>query len=439
MADSPILSIIGPSGLDSSAIIDALVNVRRNPIRRLEAQRARLQKQTTELGTLKTRLSALRSKAASFDTPAELRASTATSSDSTVISAIATGSANEGTYALNVTALAQADSKLSTGVSQKTGLAIGSGKITLASAGKTYDIQLTDPTDLEGIKNAINASEAPVTASIIDDGSGTNQFKLVLTADSTGTAASFTVDTTSFVPSGGAFSFSTLAAASDAAFTLNGIPVTRGSNTVTDVVQGVTLTFQKTGSATVGVSRDRAKVKERIKELVNAFNDVIDLFRANSRSENKDTTAVLYGDPTLRSGQSAIRGVIDEQVTAAGNYQTLASVGIKTGADGKLSVDDTQLSAALDADYDGVVALFTTANSGIAQKVQSVMLTYENNSIRTRTDSIRNRIRGINEQVNGLEDRLDKYIEHLRKKYADLDAISGRLQAQGAALAGLGG
>lgn len=439
MADSPILSIIGPSGLDSSAIIDALVNVRRNPIRRLEAQRAKLQKQSTELSTLKTRLSALRSKAAAYDTPVELKASTATSSDSTVISAVATGSANEGTYAVNVTALAQADSKLSTGFSQKTGLTIGSGKITLASGGNTYDIQLPAATDLEGIRDAINASTAPVTASIIDDGSGTNQFKLVLTADATGTAAGFTADTTNFVPSGGALSFSTLATASDATFTLNGIPVTRSSNTVTDVVQGVSLTFQKTGTATIGVSRDRAKVKERIKELVTAFNDVIDVFRNNSKSENKDTTAVLYGDPTLRSGQSALRGVIDQQVTSAGNYQTLASVGIKTGSDGKLSVDDAALTAALDADYDGVVSLFTTANSGIAQKVQTVMLSYENNSIRTRTDGIRSRIRGINEQVDQLEDRLDQYIEHLRKKYADLDAISGRLQAQGAALAGLGG
>jgi flagellar hook-associated protein 2 len=439
MADSPILSLIGPTGLDAGAIIDALANVRRNPIRRLESQRAKLQKQSTEFGTLKARLAALRAKAASLDTPAELRATTTTSSDPTVISVTSTGAAGEGTYAINVTQLAQADSKLSVGVAQKSGLAIGSGKITLASAGKTYDVNLAGATDLEGIRDAINASAAPVTASIIDDGSGANQYKLVLTGDATGAASAFTVDLGSFVPAAGAFSFSSLSTPQDAVFTLNGIQVSRASNTVTDVVAGVTFSIQKAGSVTVTVSRDRAKVKERIKELVAAFNDVLDVFRANSKGENKDTTAVLYGDPTVRSGQSALRGVIELEVPAAGTHTTLASVGIKTGADGRLTVDDTVLSNALDADYDGVISLFTAASSGIAPKVQSAMLSYENVSIKTRTDGIQNRIRGINDRVDDLEGRLEKYIEQLRKKYANLEALAGRLQSQGAALGALGG
>lgn len=440
MAD-PIVSFIGPSGLDTGAIIDALANVRRSPILRLQAQAAKLQKQSTEFGNLRARLEALRSKASAIDTVNELRANTASSSDATVLTASATTSSTEGVYAIAVTSLAQAASKISTGVAQKTGLAVGSGKLDITAGGNTYTIDVGTNSDLEQIRDAINASDAPVTATVIDDGTGTNQYKLVLSSDTTGVSSDFTVDLTNFTPQAGPFSLSTLNSAQDAVFTLNGATIHRSSNTVTDLVPSVRISLQKAGaSATVTVSKDRDTVKNRIKDLVSAFNDLNDVFRANTNPDTKDTTGVLYGDSTLRQAQFKVRGVLDTRLTGTGSaYDSLASIGITTGRDGRLSVDDAKLTAALNADYDGVISLFTTASTGIAVKAREVATSIGDNSVRLRTTGIQSRIRSINAQVNNLEDRLDDYIEQLRKKYSALDSLAGRLQAQGSALSTLGG
>ena len=120
--NTPLVSLIGPSGLDTAAIIDALARVRRGPILRLEQQRAKLQKQNTEFGTLRTRLEALRAAAAKIDTSGELRAFSAVSSNQTALTAATSASAVEGTFNITVNALAQAESKLATGVAERTGL-----------------------------------------------------------------------------------------------------------------------------------------------------------------------------------------------------------------------------------------------------------------------------------------------------------------------------
>src|SRR5436190_1755284 len=207
MAD-PIATFIGPSGLDTGAIIQALANARRSPILRLQAQAAKLQKQSTEFGNLRTRLETLRSKAAAIDTVNELRANTAASSDPTVVTASASTGATEGVYSITVTSLAQAGSQISTGVSQKTGLAVGSGKIAIGVGANTYVVDIAANSDLEQIRDAINASAAPVTATVIDDGTGTNQYKLVLSSDSTGVSSGFTLDTSNFTSPVAGFGFS---------------------------------------------------------------------------------------------------------------------------------------------------------------------------------------------------------------------------------------
>jgi flagellar hook-associated protein 2 len=437
--NSPLLSLIGPSGLDTGAIIDALASVRRNPIRRLEAQRAKLQKQNTEFGTLRTRLDALRAKAASLDAGSELRAFSASSSNATALTALTTSGASEGTYTITVDSLAEAESKLSSGVSARTGVAIGSGTITITANGTAHHVTIAAGSDLEGIRDAINSSGAPVTATIIDDGSGTDPFKLILTSESTGTAGAFSVDLAAFTPQVPSFLFSALATGQDASITLNGTTIVRGSNTLTDVLDGVTLTLLAEGqSSTVTITKDRAAVKSKIQELVAAFNDVFDLFKAHASAELKDTTAVLYGDATLRGAKSAIESVVRRTVTGTGSsYDTLESVGIRIGADGRLAVDESKLTDALTADFDGVIALFTATGAGIASHAQSVSLGFQASSLKARTDGIQTRLRGIVRQLDQLEEGLERYIESLRKKYAALDGIVGRLQTQAGALGAL--
>jgi flagellar hook-associated protein 2 len=442
MVDSSYQSpFIGASGLDTNAIISALASVRQTPILRFQSQVAKLQKQTTEFGTLRTKLDARRTKASAIDTAAELRAYSASTTDQTVATASASSGATEGVYALTVTNLAQAASRISGGFTKSSGTAVGSGSISITSGTTTYHVSVSPNSDLTQIRDAINASGAPITATIIDDGSGTNQYKLILSGNTTGASSAFTVDTSGFTPAGSPLSFSTLNAAQDATFSVNGATIHRASNTVTDVIPGISLSLLKGNgaTATVTVSKDRDTVKSRIKDLVSAFNDLNDEFRTNNNSAAKNTTAVLYGDATLRSTQSRIRSILDTNVTGTGsNYTSLASIGITTDSNGKLNVDDAKLTTALQNDYDGVIAIFTNQTNGIAVQARETAQSVEDHSIRSRTDGIQARIRSINNQITTLQDSLDSYISGLRDKFANLDAIAGRLQAQGGALSALG-
>jgi flagellar hook-associated protein 2 len=343
MASTPLIGFNGfATGLDTQAIIDALSGVKRVPILKLEAQKAKLQKQQTEFGSLKAKLEALRTKANGIDSLSELAAFSTATTDSTVATATAAGGATSGTYSIVVNNLAETESRALTGVAAKTGVAIGSGTINFAVGGENFGVVIPANSDLEAIRDAINESDAPVSATIINDGTPGTPYRLVVTSDASGAAAAFTPDLSQFTPASGALAFTTLSTGQDAQFTLNGLPLTRSSNSVADAITGVTLNLAKETSGgvaaatTVTITEDHEKVKTKVKELITALNDVLDVVRTQSNHELRESKAVLYGDSTIRRIASTLRGAIDTEVDSGSVYSTLASIGVKTGTDGRL-------------------------------------------------------------------------------------------------------
>jgi flagellar hook-associated protein 2 len=436
------------SGLNSGAIIDALMNVERLPIVRLQSQKARLNQQNDIFGKLDGKLDALNSVLQKMDTTNELASFTATSSDETKVKVTAGGNTTSGAWTVNVTQLAQAMSRSTSGFADTNSTNVGTGRFDITSNGQTWNIDLSAnaTNTLEDIRDAINNSSAPVSATLINDGTGVKPWRLVVTADSSGAANAVTFDLTNFTVADPAFNLdqagSILQQAQDAILSINGLSLTRSTNKISDAITGLTLDLQATGTSSITASADNAGVKKKVKEFVDAWNAIVDITAPQGVvSSSGQSSAVLFGDSGLRGMSSRLRSALNTVAGGTSNYKTLSAIGIRTGTDGKLSLDESDFDAALSADFAGVLNVFTDSSSGAAESLKTAVddLTDPvDGLIESRRDGIASRIKTIDSRINDLEKRMEKFEERLTAKYAALEKLVSSFQAQGSALQGFG-
>jgi flagellar hook-associated protein 2 len=368
------------SQIDVASIVDSLMNIERAPVYNMQSQVATLQSKLSAFQSINTKLSSLSNKVNTMlfgDTDAPIlkpfsfndRLSESvfskckvTSSDEASISAIASNVNSTGSYAITVSNLAQARSISSSGFADATTTTVGTGTLTIATGSNdpvTLTINSTNNT-LTGIRNAINNANAGITATIINDGSS-SPYKLLVTANAAGTANSFTLNTDSLT-GGQDLGFTQRQGAEDAVFTLNGISITKSSNTVSDVIDGVTFILKKesASSATLEVSRDIDGIVGSLQGIVTSYND-INSYINNQFAYNSTTkkAGTLSGDSTLRRIQSQLQDGLTESVSNRFSSITVAGqVGIDFNRDGSLSMNESKLREALSNDFSSVAALF---------------------------------------------------------------------------------
>ena len=439
------------SGMDTRAIIDALMNVERIPILRLQNKKQVLSQQDGIYSQLKTLLDDLRTKAEAVDTPQEIGAFTATSSNEHlgVSAAGAAGApAVAGTYDISVLNLAKAESRATGGFADQDTTDIGSGTFTITVGTDVHTVDLSaNPTNtLQDVRDAINASGAPVTATIINNGTSTDPYQLVLSSDETGVANSFAVDLTGFTTTNPTlFNIddpvaSRLQAAEDSHVQINGLDVYRPSNKITDAVQGLTLDLQTTlNNAQVTVETDTEGIKNNIQEFVDAYNSIMDIIHGQGQvDESGQTNAVLFGDSGLRGIAGQLRTALNTEASSTGSlYATLAAIGVTSGSDGNLSIDSGDLDDAIADDLAGVLSLFANTTDGVAETFKNLADTLTDpvdGIIQARRDGIESRKENIDDRIADLEDRLDRYEQRLVNRFASMETLVSSFQAQGAAL-----
>ncbi|MEZ0151377.1 MAG: flagellar filament capping protein FliD [Candidatus Reddybacter sp.] len=378
------------SGLDIENLVTQLVAAERAPTETsLIRKSAQYQGQLSAFGALKGALSGFQSSLSALKSLSTYTERRATLSEVTTLSATASNTAAAGNYAVEVSQLAKAHSLASGSYSAITDV-VGEGTLNFRFGTTDYTgptpgpeaytsftqngdkaagsvvIDSTNST-LAGIRDAINDADVGVSASIINDGSG---FRLLFASTDTGAENSLEVSVTESGPAGlSAFAFnassinlSQTVAAQDAAFTVNGLPVTSASNDAGGVVSGLELTLkaETTGvPVDITVSRNSAAIKSALSGFVSAYNGLIDTTNALS-SYDPDTqeAGLLLGDATLRGVTGRLRSEINDAISGVGSYNTLASIGITTGSDGKLVLDQADLDKVLEEDFDALSALF---------------------------------------------------------------------------------
>lgn len=381
------------SGVLTSELVDQLVQAERAPTENRLAQKTeRTQALISAYGTLRSAVTELRLPMRQLSAPDNLKAFSATSSNEDVAVSVDSSKANRGTYSVDVTSLASAQALASRDVfADRDKTSVGQGTMTLSVGDNTTNIVIDSSNDtLQGLANAINDSDAGVSAGVIDTGSG---FQLVLSADETGTANAVSIsvsgdsagtDTDAQGLSRFAFNTSMDAgaglnetiAASDAVMSINGVEVTRSTNSFENVIDGLTFDLTATGTSTVKVEQDLGAVADRVQGFVEKFNglqetiDALAGFNAESGSGS-----LLTGDSVIRGIQNQLRQVLTRVVPGLedASVRSLADVGITTNFEtGSLEFDREKFMAQLKANPDDVTALFAEQGRATDSQVEFV-------------------------------------------------------------------
>ncbi len=311
------------------------------------------------------------------DRTAYLTSSTSTSA-STYMSATVEEGTDLDTHTITITQVAKANILgSSTQDSRYTALGV-SGTFTLGTSTGSASITVDEDMSLGDIADAINAEQSTsgVKASVMKVSD--TSYQLVLTSVETGktitasdTSGTVLTSTLGLLTSSGAIDSSkVLQSAQKAIFSVDGVTITRSSNDIDDVLDGVTLHLYSAPSTdtalTLEVSNDLTAIKDAITALVETYNTLRDFVVTNqttTSSGTADDSATLYGDSTLRSIASTLQSIL-----SSGTSDTsLAALGITFDDNNKLVVDDSALGNALLDNLDDIQALFSytmTSSSG---------------------------------------------------------------------------
>ncbi|UCH81553.1 MAG: flagellar filament capping protein FliD [Nitrospiraceae bacterium] len=441
------------TGIDYNELISQLIEIRRRPIDILETKRTDYNSKISTYAELSTKLSDLRNALNKLKTTSGFYVKTSSASDSTVIDSTATGTASVGNYSVSVTTLASAEKEVhnGTGLTASTDIvnSSGSDKVFQYTYGTSQrSLTVADGTTLDGLKNLINddTSNPGVTATVVND--GTN-YRLVISGNETGAANTVTIDTGTTLDGTGstvdftASAFAENKTAADAEFTVDGLQITRSTNSISDVINGVTLTLKKeNSSSTVTVSADNESIKEQIQEYVTSYNDVVSFISTNSIYDtNTKESGIFVGEGTTRHIQDNLRTLASNSVSGlSGSLSILAQIGITTDYEtGNLEINSATLETKLGTNLDDVADLFKDSTEGIAVKMSdyiSNILSKVDGSIELRKDGLQDVINSISNTIRNMEYRLEKAEDDMVRKFSALELLVGNYNTIGNYLTG---
>lgn len=281
----------------------------------------------------------------------------------------------------------------------------------------TKTISIGAGADLTAVATAVNSAEMGLTASVIDTGAS-NSGRYVLSVEGAfGADAAFSLSTTA--SSGIVPTFSRSQAAADASLTVNGISVSRASNTISDVIDGVTINVmgQTAGTGQVSIVRNTESVENQLRGLVDAYNVMESAFDdlANPDSTNA-LGGVFSGNSSFRLIRDSVRSIfLNPSSTGTANLTYLSDVGISFTRDGKLTIDEPRLTAALSDNFDDMITMFsadTNNQSSFGQASRGIA-----GDAIVRLDGLLARDGVVLTQTSGLESRIEEY----QDKLAELD------------------
>jgi flagellar hook-associated protein 2 len=448
VASSGSAGAAGGSVINVSSLVSQLVAATERPQQALIAdQTQQVTTQISALGQLKGALSTFQSSLGALSSPSAFQLETAISGAPTVFTATAGSGAPAGTYNVTVSALATAQQLLSNPVAGST---IGTGTLQLSLGGSSFSVTV-DSTDntLQGLAAAINsASGNPgIAATVLQGASGAY---LLLSSSQTGAANTIQVTETDAGNGLTAFTYGTgntgnytqEAAAQDAAFSISGVNFTSPSNTVSNAMSGVTLNLLGTSptsgtppapvAATLSIANDNTTIGGNIQSFVTAYNTLQStLAQLGGYNSSTNTAGPMMGDAGLEGIQSQVQQALYSIVnTGSSTYNTLASIGITTNADGTLSLKNATLQNALSSNFTAVSRLFSSS-SGVAASLDTDIKSAlgPNGSLTAEGNTLASQDNSLTQQSNQLQTQMAALQASLTQQYSALNALLSSLQS----------
>jgi flagellar hook-associated protein 2 len=425
------------SQLDTNSIIDQLVKIESNSVTTAQKRQAAYQSQISLLGDLTSKLKSLATAASGLKSTGALALSQVGSASG--FTATPGSAATSGRYAVKVDELAIAAKARSAQYTAGTDPVRG-GTLSLSVNGTNTDVTIADGMSLNQVAQAINESGAAVSAIVLESN---GQAYLSLTNVNTGhtpgnaAASALVITENSTGVAGQPLGLSITQAAKNASLTIDGVTFERSSNTITDALPGVTFDLKnKTLAAEdLVLSTDTSATAKKLGDFVTAYNDVMKVLRQNLNiGEATDRTKTLGGDGALRSLQGTMMSLVSSIANPGSVIKSLAELGIKSGSDAMLSIDQSRLTKAIASDPSAVNELFQKATSGISDKLTSLVTSYTDSStgiLVSKSKSYDKTVKQIDQQIQSLQLRLDSYRDKLVKQFSAMETVVSKFKSIG--------
>ena len=462
---SSILGTLGVgNGININSLVTELTNAEGQPVlSQISSQESTVSSQLSAFGSLQSALSTFQTAVTNLQTSSSLQADSATSSNTSILTVTPGSGAVSGTHTVEVDQLAAQQSSITTagfaanGVADSTAV-VGTGSLTFTTkAGSSFNLTVDSSNDtLQGLANAINNASGNtfVSASIINvdnvDSTGTvtgTVAKLVLTSTNTGTANAFTVsgtdsDGNNTDNAGLSQIFSSnltnRTAAADSVIKVDGQQATNSSNSLSNVLQGITLNLQSASvgtSVNVGVSLNTSAITTAVNNFVSAYNSLGSVIQGLD-AYGGATNGALFGDPTLEDIARQVRSLSTAVVSSTtSGYNSLAMIGVSVDQNGVMSLNSTQLNTALAADPQSVNNVFNSS-SGVAVTLNNAIGNFitTGGSLSAATTSLSNQLADLQKQQTDENTYLDSYKANLQQEFSAMQTIVSQYSSTGSFL-----
>lgn len=454
------------SGLDVRTLVTQLMAVERQPLTALQNTTKKTQDQLSAFGKLQSAMTSLRDAAKKLADANAWNATTVANTNVAALTVSSDGSSPPGTYTVAVSKLAAAQTLSSATTWAASTDLVGPGSLTIElgawNIGQTaftpkagasaVTIRIDSGSDsLAQVRDAINGAGAGVTASIVNDASGArlairsslsgaeNGFRLSVNDDDGDNTDAAGLSQLAFDPSDGGGPITrmtqTLAAANSQA-TINGVAVSSATNSLENVLDGLSLKLGQVTTAPVDltVSRDAVAMRKNITEFATAYNDLIKQVREQTKTtEGGVPGGILQGDSSAKILAAQLRALAGSSSAAVSEFTRLAEIGLEPQSDGSLKLNDAKLDGAL-GKYDALRSFFSRDDAGnLSDGFAPLFKAFGDNRLAddgvfiSRSQALKDRIDRYGKQQTQLEQRLTLTEKRLNATYSRLDTQMSQL------------
>ena len=430
------------TGLDTSSIIDQLMNIERQPLARLEADKTWLNNRLKAFTELDTRLKAFSDSIKDLNYRDTLLKRSTTLGSEEFFTASASRDAMPGaSYEVEVVSLARVQKSVSGGVASSSAPLFGTGSLSLTVGGDTHTIDIGEgENSLTGVMEAINAADVGVRAAIINDGTvnpdgSSTPFRMVLTGETV--AKEFSLDA-SGLTGGASLDLGTpVQQATRAHVRVDNIDIYSDTNTLTEAIPGMTLDLRKAEAGTttsLAVNVDKAAIKEAIEEFATGYNKVVSFITSQSVIDGEGG-GVLGGDSGINAIKRRLQTMLTQPVENSGTLRALSQLGFETQKDGTLQVNEKTLNAAIDTNLDSVVSLLAGEDGveGVATRFKNYLFDLTSSAtgmLQGRRESINSNLKRIDTKIDASQARLEQRQKTLEAQFSAMETLVSNLNAQ---------
>jgi flagellar hook-associated protein 2 len=421
------------TGLNVQELVSQQIQIDSAPLTQLQGEQTTLNSQNSALSSIGADLIALQTAVNNLtDFSGALSAQQATSSDNSILTATADSTALPAVHNIVVQTLASTSAYYTNPATLpatgSTPLTTG-GSFTIQAGSKSATITINSTNNtLTGLAAAVNSSAVAgsVTATVVQDSTGA---RLAIVSNSSGAAGDFTITDTG---NSTGLTFTKPVTGANATLTVDGVPISSATNTVTGVLQGVTLNLAGANpgeTVSLSIQPNVSQATTAFSQFVTAYNQVIsDLNAQTAVDQTTGNTGVLGTDSTL----SLIQDELFNAVNTAGNgsIANLGSIGLNLQNDGTIQVDSSTLSNALGSNFSAVQNFFQSPTAGAGQALSSALINLTDPTqgpVALDQQGIANNLNDLSNQISQIDANLAQEQQTLTAKYSAVNVVLQQL------------